>query len=741
MNLKIEIIKSKFDGLEFQEYVPIDIMNRILNSDKIQPDTEEWKEKIQLLTIKKKICKNVLKVKYNCSAMELGRVSPHAKAGYCTMRRELRHTLAKNYYTDIDMVNSHPTLIYQLCESNNIVCNVLKKYVSDRDTIINQLVFENKNHTKEDIKKEIISILYGREKTELISDFLPDFIKEVKSITNFFVLANPDLVKKIEKHKKSKNKNLNNIDGSLLSYVCQHYENKILESMFFFLENNKTIIDKDCSLCYDGIMIPTKNIYANMIDELEKEVKDKTGFDIKLKIKPMNEGYTDLPEGDKEYDVLRQEFEKKHFKLMHPVSYCEITDDEQLIVRTESKFESAYRHMRLHDYKLNKKISFTSTWMNDENIKTFSRLDFLPKIEAPPDVYNTFNGFEIEKIIEKEKTKDDDIDVKVEKKLDLKDSLIYKHLHNICGNNEKVFEYVCMMLSRKLKQPTKLTNTSLLFKSKQGSGKDTFFNWFGRNILGEKYYFNSSNTELIFGRFNGSIDNKIIVVVNESNGGKNFVINDTIKDMITNKNINIEFKGEEAIKKTNCILFVYFSNNDNPLQIPLDDRRFVVIECNNSFINKADYFNPLYKEMNSRKYDRLMYDYFMSLDSDTFDFSDRPVTEAYNDMKEANKPVLLTFLEKLLGDHNSRKLLGDHNSTKDEKDSHEISSSSLFTQFNDYVKRYNFKTEMTLTKFGLKMKEYSNEIVKKHTRTGCVYTIDYKSLEKLFLDKGYIKYD
>ena len=37
---------------------------------------------------------------------------------------------------DIDMVNSHPVILLNLCKKNNIPCNILINYVENRDIIL-----------------------------------------------------------------------------------------------------------------------------------------------------------------------------------------------------------------------------------------------------------------------------------------------------------------------------------------------------------------------------------------------------------------------------------------------------------------------------------------------------------------------------------------------------------------------------------------------------------------------------
>ena len=54
-----------------------------------------------------------------------------------SIRREIRHTLARDNYIDIDIENCHPVLLYQLCTHNNIQCDYLKYYMLSFELRIN----------------------------------------------------------------------------------------------------------------------------------------------------------------------------------------------------------------------------------------------------------------------------------------------------------------------------------------------------------------------------------------------------------------------------------------------------------------------------------------------------------------------------------------------------------------------------------------------------------------------------
>ena len=63
--------------------------------------------------------------------------------------------------------------------------------------------------------------------------------------------------------------------------------------------------------------------------------------------------------------------------------------------------------------------------------------------QAPSNIYNTFHGYAAE--------------VKNIKKDNIEESLIIKHIKNLCNNDEAVYKYVIHFLARKLQKPNILT--------------------------------------------------------------------------------------------------------------------------------------------------------------------------------------------------------------------------------------------------------------------------------------------
>jgi hypothetical protein len=546
---------------------------------------------------------------------------------------------------------------------------------------------------------------------------------EISEITKVIINNNHDLRVEVEKNKILKGQEYYNLESSCLSSYLHEYECRILECMYTNLVGMKIIKGNVTTLCADGIMIRNdvgRDIEQIMRD-LEISIESVTGFKVKLEKKDMNKGYNlekikentdeEKKNGNPEsYENKKIEFEKKNFKILNPIMYATEMRDK-LVLNNKTDFKSIYENYLYTHNKLTEsgmkevETSFTDKWMADETMRTYEKIDFLPKQEAPDYIYNTFKGYVVEKLESNDK-------------LDIKKSLIYSHLNNLCGNDEKVFDYVLKVLSRIVKNPGKLTNICLLFKSAPGAGKDTFFDWFGNNIIGREYMFKDSNTELLFGRFNPSMQDKVLCVINEISYKETIKVIEKIKDAITRPINVIEEKGLKVFTNKNHITYVMLTNNDNPIKIEVNDRRFVCGKCNDKIANDPKYFDALNKEIESKKYDRAFYDYLLSIDSDNYNFtSNRPETEFNKDLKEMSVPVLSKYLETLLFKNANLKL-------KEVT----IPAYKIFQSYCNYLSENNFKNEVSVTSFGLSIKKYET-IEKNRTNEGNSYLINYKKLE------------
>ena len=141
------------------------------------------------------------------------------------LKKEIRNSIMPKNIKDIDMVNSHPVILLNLCHKNEITCNILKNYVENRELILNSF-----GDNRKSVKEMFLIILNGGFKDKYSDDnriynYLKLLEKEIIEIQKFFYL----------KDRRYFEKDFNYM-GKNLSRIILNIENKILQIMinYFF---------------------------------------------------------------------------------------------------------------------------------------------------------------------------------------------------------------------------------------------------------------------------------------------------------------------------------------------------------------------------------------------------------------------------------------------------------------------------------------------------------------------------
>jgi len=732
-------------NIEYYEYFNNTKANYIIDyyedvKTKFRPESEERLNNINLdpLTLfKKYVAKskpnksnNSIKVSYKQNK-DVGRFFAVGSLSLQSLPREIRQTISEEFYYDVDIINCHPVLLQQYARANKLNYKYIKIYNNNRDELLKGYSKEF-NVKKSDVKKSFLTILNGGKtfldmKGNDIPDFVQEYKKEVVDIQQY-IFENEPIYKKLgianakKKQELYKTKSSNEL-GSTMNIMLCDIENKILQCMINHL-NKKDLVKSSIVMVFDGFMIPKENLNNVDIDDLlrdlEKVVREELKYKINLDVKPMKD-IIKVPKDYKpknqlknkfvdDYDEFKSEFEKKVFKINFPISFGIINHLGDLVLVNKLQLETTYGNLLIRKYDKKGEINevpFVNEWLKDKNMRTYDQIDFLPMQEVPSNIYNTFKGYKIMN----EKMEFDD-NLKVE------DSLIYKHLKLVlCNNDDKTFEYMTNVLSRILKQPYNLTMTAEIFKSVQGVGKDLFFNWFGLDILGDKYYTLTQQTDKIFGRFNNDLETNILLVINETSGKDTYTINENIKAHITNAKNHVEHKGVDAFKITNNSHVVFLTNNDNSIKIEVGDRRFAAIECHDDLANDENYILPLVDEIKSKKYNMCIYKWLCSINSEKYNFTNnRPQTNLYNEMQSMNIPPLALFLKQIVI-----------------KNVDKCQSTSLFKRFNEYLEKYNINGKYSIQAFGRDINKY--EGIEKTKSNNINYVFDNNKLKEHLIKK------
>ena len=167
LQLTIQPSNSKLDKLKLIELINVDTLDSLINSSLLKQtfnspcaNTSYDNERQQLIKYKQLIQDGKASIQYKkAKDMQFGRVSPNKALGLFSIRREIRHTLARDNYVDIDIENCHPVLLLQILQANNIECKYLKQYVNKRDEKLDE-VKQEYGVDRDKAKKLFIQLMY-----------------------------------------------------------------------------------------------------------------------------------------------------------------------------------------------------------------------------------------------------------------------------------------------------------------------------------------------------------------------------------------------------------------------------------------------------------------------------------------------------------------------------------------------------------------------------------------------------
>lgn len=183
------------------------------------------------------------------------------------------------------------------------------------------------------------------------------------------------------------------------------------------------------------------------------------------------------------------------------------------------------------------------------------------------------------------------------------------YIYNILASGNKevaqyIFNYMAAIVQLK-KNPH-----ALILKGEQGAGKSTLTDVLVK-ILGRDFTSKIQHKDHLVGKFNSHLANKVLVYMEEAmlttKKDKDNAIDDTLKTLITEDTIKIEYKGGATIDIDNRINIIMTTNHDFPVNIEKGDRRYVIVEVSDVKAQDNDYFDALYAWFRDEGYNKILY--------------------------------------------------------------------------------------------------------------------------------------
>eukprot|EP00798_Chlamydomonas_sp_ICE-L_P032864 gene32864-biopygen12042 len=693
---------------------------------------------------------------------------------YVRMGREARAVLAGDLYWDVDMVNCQPSFLSQKCQQYKIKSPLLDRYVNDREASLTE-VMDACGVTREDAKNLFIRLLFWGSVDAWTTDcglevdhnLVPVWIhalkKELREVaTNLMDLpiSEVEMIGQMVKSRSactpvSFGSELSNSGDPLATFIAlflQSIEHECVSALVHKVHGHHYSVG---GIIYDGILVDKCGCMPIPDDDLllllETGVSRRTGYTIKLAVKPLsasphwttppplqdtsnNAEYEDWMNGAEllSYDEVKRDWEKSAFKIINQVVYVRIDGQDIRHVTSDKTLQEAFRHLGYVDITLRDSGSvsvsrtqpFIPRWIKDTSIRKYDDMKLMPPpIEVGGNVYNIWNGFEVDRDVS---SHDDSVMAdhpSVEVFIDF--------LHTLCGNNQECTNYILNWIAQIFQQPAQKTGVAILLKGEEGVGKNRATDLLRAMVGADKFLKTATPANTLYGRFNRQREGRFLIVVNESNGHDNFAANDVIKDMITCDQFECESKGVNAYTMQCFSRFIFITNNDNCLRVNPDNRRYVIIETSSVLKGNTEYFNHLSGLIDDAESRVAFYKFLMARDIKGVEWiRSRPATTYMSQMVSMNLPYEHQFIL-----HMIQGLSVEHTNVVDSiidySPSVSIKAETLFDQFNDWLStiRASDKHETNLIKFGLKVSKLVRDdtknlglrgISKNRTNTGAV---------------------
>jgi hypothetical protein len=179
-------------------------------------------------------------------------------------------------------------------------------------------------------------------------------------------------------------------------------------------------------------------------------------------------------------------------------------------------------------------------------------------------------------------------------------SLNRRHILDIiCGANEGYYKWVINWCAALVQLPGRHAMTAIVLRGRQGVGKGHFANAMLGSLFFPQQYLHIMGANQLTAEFNEHLSGKVLVFADESTWGGDPKAGAKLKGLVTEDTVPIHRKFLKMIDEPSALHIIVASNNEWPVPIELDDRRFTVLDVSDARRQDNTYFSRLARELRS----------------------------------------------------------------------------------------------------------------------------------------------
>ncbi len=650
---------------DFFKYFPRDVKDSENGCDFKPPPNEVYFKMIN--NYLKLMMRNNFKKEFNYQPNENkpnGRINAKCSISLQRMHKPLRHFLTNGLYRDYDMKNAHPTILLKMCEAEGLPTMYQKNYIENRDKLLKE------NNTD----KRTILIKLNSDNARANGSWnkeLKGLLNEWNNVKKYFHKQNED--KYIQTNQK-------NPISSIINKMMCHKENEILQ---------QALPDADYIVpLFDGFMTNKEIDITTLPNEICSWDEKPIDTDVKVP-----DEFIFVPEAEvvKEngYEDMKEEFEKKHAKIINKSVFVMVNDDE-LIFKTKADLIVSYEHLFYRKWVMELsredggyyvKAGFIKDWFKDPDIRIYDDIECFPNVDKCPDnILNTWTGFAVERMNSCE-INEEHIEV------------FKKHILILCDNDAKQQTILLNWIAHIFQHPDAKSFNPVLI-SAEGCGKGTLLKIISRLCGRRKVLETADPLEYVFGKFNDTMTDTFVVNINECRKKDMIEVIEKLKELIADPTLWIQGKGVKKFSMTSHHRFITTTNNEDPIPTKEGDRRNHIIRASDELKGDIKYFKDINKLIEDDEFIYSIYLYLMNLPDvpRVFDVEHFPKTEYQEELKEASKDYAVLWLEDFVRDCLDDKDIKD-------KSNHRLSSQEVFSIYRQFSESNKLKCERNIISF------------------------------------------
>jgi len=252
-------------------------------------------------------------------------------------------------------------------------------------------------------------------------------------------------------------------------------------------------------------------------------------------------------------------------------------------------------------------------WATHPNCLKFQGVDFKPEKQVQNGYFNLWTGYTVEP-----------------KKGDWRS--IQNHIELvICNGDEALAEYLYRWLAYIFQYPDKPAGSAIVMRGVEGIGKGILAEFI--KALWGQHGFTIHSGEHFTGRFNGHLENKCFLFIDEAFFSGDKKSEGVLKARITEPTIVIENKGLKAETRANYSKVLMSTNNEWAVPASKDSRRYCVCDVSSHRLRDRDYFNQLLMDIKNKDIQAAFLFDMLNRDITGFHTGDIPETEGLKEQR------------------------------------------------------------------------------------------------------------